>query len=439
MKPVLSRLVPLLLAGIVLPAQTFAQGAPAPVGSATTVDPATIPPVPGWDEAITSLRTLPQRILARLPEPLRADPQIRQEVGRLALEALSSQGLDALGADGDHPVFLPTIGQVLNIGQPNADTIYRSAKITPGGTYRLRGLRGSYRLAVFAEIAPHPKQEPGKPINLGPKPETHVLSDVPVDGDGHYDVILSPARPTGYTGTWWQLGAATNQLLLRLVSSDWAHEISPTISIERLDAPATRPRPPASDLEARLRALPQAVDFIAPLLVDHVERLRAEGYVNKLKITDFAQMGGLKGQFYYEGAYDLGDDEALIVSAKAPAHCRYRSTILTNEIYETTDWVNNQSSLNDAQSAIDGDGVLRVVVSAKDPGVPNWLDTAGHRHGAIQGRWTDCDSQPTPSVEKVKLAELRQHLPAETPTITPEQRDRILRDRRAAAQQRPLW
>lgn len=27
---------------------------------------------------------------------------------------------------------LPTIGQVLSIGQPNADTVDRSAKITPG-------------------------------------------------------------------------------------------------------------------------------------------------------------------------------------------------------------------------------------------------------------------------------------------------------------------
>lgn len=227
--------------------------------------------------------------------------------------------------------------------------------------------------------------------------------------------------------------------MVRLVSSDWAAERSPTLAIERLDAPATRPRPAAADLEARLRGLPASIDFIALLLANHVQQLRAEGYVNKLKITDFAQMGGLKGQFYYEGAYDLADDEALIVSARAPAHCLYRSIILTNEIYETTDWVNNQSSLNDAQAPLDKDGVLRIVVSARDPGVPNWLDTAGHRQGAIQGRWTECDARPVPEVVKVKLAQVRAHLPAETPTLSPRERERILRDRRAAQQQRPLW
>ena len=249
-----SWLLALLLASALPPVAALAQ--PAPVAAP---DPAAIPPVPGWDEAIASLRTLPQRILARLPEPLRSDPQTRQEVARLALEALTSQGIDALGGDGDYPVFLPGIGQVLNIGQPNADTVYRMARITPGGTYRLRGLLGSYRLAVIAEVGPRPQQEPGKPVNLGPRPETHVLSDLPVDAEGHYDVILSPARPAGYAGAWWPLGVTSNQLLLRLVGSDWAHEISPTVSIERLDAPAARPRPPAATLEAHLRALPQAV------------------------------------------------------------------------------------------------------------------------------------------------------------------------------------
>src|SRR3546814_9531355 len=74
----------------------------------------------------------------------------------------------------------------------------------------------------------------------------------------------------------------------------------------------------------------------------------------------------------------LGPDEALIVEAEVPTQCGYASLILTNDIYETTDWYNNQASLNNAQWRVDGDGILRVVVSAKDPCVPNWLDTSGY-------------------------------------------------------------
>ncbi|MBS0475117.1 MAG: hypothetical protein JSR28_08190, partial [Proteobacteria bacterium] len=113
--------------------------------------------------------------------------------------------------------------------------------------------------------------------------------------------------------------------------------------------------------------------------------------------------------------------------------------ILTNDLFGTTDWVNNQSSLNDTQSRVDKDGVLRIVIAARDPGVPNWLDTAGNATGVVQGRWTDCTAQPMPSLRKVALADVRKALPKDTPVVTPQERDRQLRDRRAAFLQRILW
>lgn len=396
--------------------------------------------VAGWDELIDKLRDLPDRMLAKLPEPMRSDPQLQQEAARLALAAIGSQSLDAVGADGDHPQFLPSIGQIWNIGQPNADTIYRSAKLTPGGTYRLRGRMGTVRMAVLTEAGPRPPQIPGATTpNLGPPRTVHDLKTFPVDAQGNYDVVLSPERPKGYTGEWRQISPTTNSLQLRLVGSDWAREREPTLSIERLDRPPQRPRPSAATLAARLRALPQAIDFIAPMFVNHVDALRKEGFVNKLKVFDISQGGGLQGQFYYEGVYDLADDEALIVSAKAPTQCLYRSLILTNELYETTDWYNNHSSLNDSQAPLDKDGVLRIVVSTSDPGVPNWLDTAGHPTGIIQGRWTQCNQQPIPEVLKVKLADVRKHLPTETGKVTPKQREAIIRERRAQLLQRAMW
>lgn len=177
------------------------------------------------------------------------------------------------------------------------------------------------------------------------------------------------------------------------------------------------------------------------MFVDHIAQLRQEGYVNKLKVLDIAaQSGGLlAGQFYYEGAYEIADDEALIIEAKVPDRCLYYSMILTNEIYETVDWYNNHSSVNDTQATVDKDGILRIVVSAKDPGVPNWLDAAGHMRGLIQGRWADCDSHPVPQVRKVAVADVRNALAAGTGVVAPEQREQILRERRSALQQRPLW
>ena len=394
--------------------------------------------VPGWTDFLDGLRDLPDRVLARLPAEQQEDPQIRQEAGRLALSAFVAAGIDALASDPDHPVFLPQISNYITIGQPNADTNYRLAKFTPGGTYRLRGRRGSMNQAVIAETGPRPKQVEGS-VNLGAPRPVHNLNALTTDAQGRYDVILSPARPEGYTGDWWQLDPTSNGLLVRLVGSEWGVELEPSLSIERLDAPASRPRPAAAVLEANLRSIAAAAGFIAPLLVDRPQKLHTDGIVNKLRAVDFSQMGGLKGQFYYEGAYDLQDDEALIIETTVPETYAYRSVILTNDLYETTDWYNNHSSLNGAQAPVDDDGILRIVVSARDPGVPNWLDTAGFSRGVIQGRWVDCSSEPVPTIRKLALADVRAALPASTPQVSPQERDQITRDRRAALQQRPLW
>jgi hypothetical protein len=388
--------------------------------------------VAGWQEFVDSLHTLPERMLAKLPQNMREDPRVQQEIARLALESLVSSTIDAIGGDGDFPAFLPTIGQLMNIGQPNADTIYRAARITPGGSYRIRGVQGTLNQVKIGQVVPRSAETGAGRAYLD-------LNALQVDAEGRFDVLVSPHRPQGYTGDWWALGPAATKLMMRMVSSDWAHERAPTVSIERIDLPMGRPRPTAAQMEQRLRALPPIVDLMAQMFVDHVEKLRAEGYVNKFKVFDVSMMGGLVGQFYYEAAYDLSDDEALIVEVKEPAHCPYRSLILTNEIYETTDWYNNHSSLNGSQARTDKDAVLRIVISAKDPGVPNWLDTAGYFKGVIQGRWTDCDSQPIPTIRKVALEDVRKLLPPETPAVTPAQRDEIIRARRAALQQRPHW
>lgn len=407
-----------------IPLVAKAQTAAAPVAAATAS-------VPGWDALIDSLHTLPARMLAKLPENMRNDPQIQQEIGRLALEALTSSAIGAIGGDGDAPRFLPAVNDLFNVGQPNADTIYRTTWLTPGGSYRIRGKRGTLNLTVITQIV--------MPGAAGAAPRAHLdFATLKVDSQGRFDVLLSATKPEGYTGDWWELNPAATRLMIRMVSSDWDKEENPTLAIERVDKPISRPRPAAALLEQRLRALPKAIDFSALMFVDHVEKLRQEGFVNRLKVFD-VPVGALAGQFYYEGVYDLADDEALIVSSPVPKVCDYRSLILTNELYETTDWINNHASLNAEQAAPDPDGKLRIVVSAKDPGVKNWLDTSGYPRGIIQGRWTGCDSQPIPEVEKVKVKDVLSAMPRGVATVTAIQRQTILRARRDAYLERPFW
>jgi len=106
---------------------------------------------------------------------------------------------------------------------------------------------------------------------------------------------------------------------------------------------------------------------------------------------------------------------------------------------ETTDWYNNQSSLNDSQAVVDSDGVFRTVISARDPGVHNWLDTSGYRSGALQGRWFEADEKPMPSLRKVKLADVVSTLPGDTTLVSRAERAEALRQRRLAAHMRTIW
>src|SRR5690606_35013370 len=259
------------------------------------------------------------------------------------------------------------------------------------------------------------------------------------DKGGDFSVIISPEKPAGYDGHWWQLDPQAVKLMLRQVGYDWAREEDTRIAIERLDTPAARPAPSAEQMNAALAELPTMIGNAATTSAGHVEKMRDRGYSNAPMADGLPRRRGPTGQSYRQGAYEIADDEALIVSVKVPELCKYWSLIFTNDLYETTDWYNNHSSLNGAQARLDSDGYFRAVISAKDPGVHNWLDTAGFASGAIQGRWLECSGAPIPDVQKVALGEVKKHLPADTALVTPAEREDIIRARRAAFQQRRLW
>jgi hypothetical protein len=44
-----------------------------------------------------------------------------------------------------------------------------------------------------------------------------------------------------------------------------------------------------------------------------------------------------------------------------------------------------------------------------------------------------------PTATKVAIADVTRHLPADTRMVTPQERDRIIRERRSQLQQRLLW
>ena len=388
-----------------------------------------------WEQLLDALRPLGEAMRRRLPERLRADPRVRQESMRLLLSGLLRTTNDAIAHDREHPMFVPELNLIQNIFQPNADTIYKAALIGKGGTYRIRGDRGDVAMMVMAQLGPDT-------LRTGqhhPALDTNDFSSLSLDEHGRFDVIVSPERPAGHAGDWWALHPECEKFMLRIVGCRWGEDREPRFGIDRLDTPAAKGRPSLAQLAARFAEIPFTTATCALAFPDKVEKMRAEGLVNTLKVVDFSQMSGLSRQSYYEGVYDLADDEALITEVAVPDQVGYWSLILTNELYETTDWYNNQSSLNMEQAVVDGDGVFRAVVSARDPGVHNWLDTSGYPSGAIQGRWFDTDQRPTPTIRKMRLDDIAAALPPDTCRVSPAERDTMTRARRIAAQMRTIW
>jgi len=385
-----------------------------------------------WADYLEAMKPIGDQVLATTRNP--ENPQDRQDTWRLLMATLAQAYQQVVYADPDYPEFIPIYSTVLNLSAPNPDYLYRSAEIDGKGVYRLRGKRGTNRMTLVSMHAGYYALG-----NAKPNPDEHDLDELTIAPDGTFSVILSQNRPEGYTGDWWYLNPQTTMVGNRVAAYDWANEQDSQIGIERLDVPSSAPRLSAEESDRRLKLMATWIALQPTLGYDRIADLARKGHVNTLEIFDYTSVGGAKGQVYVEGLFDLQPDEGLLLEAKVPDICKYWSFMLTNEQFVTIDWMQHQSSLNAFQAHIDRDGYVRVVISANDPGVPNWLDTGGYLRGGIQVRWNNCSSAPNPVATKIKLAELRRHVPGDTPTVSAAERDKSLRERRLAAQMRIRW
>jgi hypothetical protein len=230
---------------------------------------------------------------------------------------------------------------------------------------------------------------------------------------------------------WLPLAADASMLTIRQFFYDWDAESRAEIEIRRL-GPRRGPETPDPD------ALAKRLDTVASIIEATAEFGPKRALAGRKHMTNaFAPpMGagnqlGINRNLYSGGHFVLGEGEARIVEVRPPPRCRYWGIQLGSFWMEPIDYANHQSSLNGHQAVLDPDGVFRAVVSAHDPGVPNWLDTAGHSEGAMLIRWLECDDGPRPTTKKVALGEVRKALPESTARVSTEERAEIVARRRA--------
>jgi hypothetical protein len=93
------------------------------------------------------------------------------------------------------------------------------------------------------------------------------------------------------------------------------------------------------------------------------------------------------------------------------------------------DFLYRPVSYTPARTRVDGDGVVRLVISHDDPGVHNWLDTQGFSRGNLTYRNLMSRNAATFATRLVKRTELPGALPPGTAMVTHDERVAQLQQR----------
>jgi Protein of unknown function (DUF1214) len=363
------------------------------------------------------------------------DLEYRADVYRQIVMQFSYGYFAFFHADAEHPDWAPLWNPVYTL-QPNPDDIYLYCPIDSAYQYRITGNRGTAKMLIIDTQL----SKSGMPWTTDePARFYHDIDDeqMQIEPDGDFELLLSTERPSGYSGNWLKIEPGARVLMTRYRSYDWEHEIDPVMSIECLNPTGLKKRLSPDEILERIDHMAWMPVRVTRLFYEQQNRVKANVGINVFEPVRYR--GALSKQVYLPAVFELEDDEALIVETDLPKTHRYWNFQLNDPYFNAVEYVYRLSSTNGHYAKVSSDGRFRAVISLEDPGVPNWLDPAGFKQGTIYGRWYECDSEPTPTIKRVKFAELRDHLPPDTPTVTPEERAEELRRRVSSCQRRRRW
>lgn len=214
------------------------------------------------------------------------------------------------------------------------------------------------------------------------------------------------------------------------------------LAIEQLDPVPVKPRLSAQQTDHLLTELfGTYAKGLSQIALGAVRRPHEKGLINTMALQNFQDLGNGKDwpQSYFKAVFELDDDEALVLEAPLPETRQYWNVQVIDGLWNQAELLYRQTSLNGHTARIDSDGQFRAVPSKQDSGYANWLDTADHHYGMLIGRRYRCSSHPTPTLTRLKLADVAAHLGDRSPRITPDERKAALRERLIGSQLRRRW
>jgi NAD(P)-dependent dehydrogenase (short-subunit alcohol dehydrogenase family) len=245
----------------------------------------------------------------------------------------------------DFPYFVQSTGPYNKMGLDNPDTLYFHAYLRDDAEYVVTGRRGS-----TADLSFQVLKGDYSPVEVPDSLSAFDDRAIEVDGDGSFELRFGQKRPGR---NYFRLGAGSSMLLVREVYSDWSAERRGTISIRREDRAGYAPPPAGPDVLAKRYGV------AGKILLTRLRTFLAfpEWFYLKEPVNTMTPPrptpGGLATQFSSAGHFDLGEDQAMIVTVPAARRdvAPYQGIQLGSMWYVSLDYINHQTSLTADQRA----------------------------------------------------------------------------------------
>ena len=350
-----------------------------------------------WSQFCDHLKRCGQQILR--PETP-ADPATRAEGYRYLTRLLRiALEMHVEFADPAFPSFFKTSHETAKIGADNPDNIYEYSRLNGSMKYRIHGNRGTVSYLSFCT------QKGGYETD-GRMVVTGFLdaSQLKTDQDGNFEINVSrDPQP----GNWLPMEDASVSVLVRQTFMDRKSEVPAKLAIERI---GTTDTPGPLDPQVLAQSLQRVTSFVentAKLFADWAQSYLPHS--NQLPPADQAycqSVGGDPNIFYYHSHWELHEDQALVIHIDKVPECSFWNLQINNYWLESLDYRYHQICLNKHQAQYDENGGVTLVLSEKDPGIANWLQTAGVRQGTMCLRWVGATEQCHPTTKVISIGQL---------------------------------
>jgi len=305
-------------------------------------------------------------------------------------------------SDPQFPVFYQLSNETVKIGADNPDNHYLNARIDGRYDYRIRGRRNSVNYLGFSTKA----GSYGSSGSLQPSGEIDT-GTLQIEADGSFEIILSASRKPG---NWLPMTAASSMLIVRQTFLDRAREKPAELHIECIDGP-THPEPlDPQRLSGQLLAAADFVQGTARIFADWTARFRGNpNRFSQIDQSEFLRQGGDPAIFYAHGYWQLRPDQALLIDIPS-VKSEFWNLQIDNYWMESLDYRYFTIHLNKHTARYRPDGGATLVLAHSDPGVPNWLTTAGHELGTLLYRVVRGVDPAYPTTRLVALAEVKERV-----------------------------